>query len=115
MSVSGLTLSLTHRLTRTRSAQAFDVRTISRALVGPPAQSRGLSVQNSVQPIGGRVASPSEMNSARSPACVVGAASRTAPNKAARQPLSSIPWEYHFIGDPSRRMGATFLTKLLRR
>src|ERR1700704_848953 len=70
MSVIGLMVSLTQRLTRTRSFHAVCVITISRACVAPPRQSFGLSAQNSTQPIGERVISPRLAYRTRSsPAC----------------------------------------------
>src|ERR1700728_2278115 len=58
MSVIGLTVSLTQRLTLSRSRQAACVIAMSRGWEGPLLQSAGLSEQNSTQPIGARVASP---------------------------------------------------------
>src|ERR1700730_17538961 len=58
MSVIGLTVSLTQRVTRKRSGQAACVITISRGCDGPPRHSPGFSAQNSTQPIGARVVSP---------------------------------------------------------
>src|ERR1700742_4518379 len=58
MSVIGLTVSLTQRLTFNRSRQAVCVSTMSRGCVGPLGHSPGLLGQNSTQPIGDRVVSP---------------------------------------------------------
>lgn len=58
MSVIGLMFSFTQRLTRTRSFHAVWVRTISRGCAIALLQSFGLSLQNSTQPIGVRVVSP---------------------------------------------------------
>src|SRR5271157_761407 len=66
MSVIGLTLVLTQRLIRTRSFQAWPDSTTSRGADGLVLHSGSYSTQNSTQPIGARLASPTEMNSARS-------------------------------------------------
>src|SRR3984893_8954248 len=66
MSVIGLTLVLTQRLIRTRSFQAWPDSTTSRGADGFVLHSGSYSTQNSTQPIGARVASPTEMNSGRS-------------------------------------------------
>src|SRR5437868_14625625 len=66
MSVTGLMESLTHLLTRTRSFQAFGVSTTSRGDVACVAHSRGFSLQNSTQPIGGRDVSPTDTCMTRS-------------------------------------------------
>src|ERR1700748_1846222 len=73
MSVIGLTVSLTQRLTRSRSRHAVCDITISRGCDGPPAQSPGLSAQNSTQPIGERVVSPRLAYIARSSPARAGA------------------------------------------
>src|SRR6202035_531372 len=64
--VIGLTLVLTQRLIRTRSFQAWPDSTTSRGADGFVLHSGSYSTQNSTQPIGARVASPTEMNSGRS-------------------------------------------------
>src|SRR5579864_6306626 len=66
MSVIGLTLVLTQRLIRTRSFQAWLDSTTSRGVDGLVLHSGSYSTQNSTQPIGARVASPTAMNSGRS-------------------------------------------------
>src|ERR1700692_1492248 len=71
MSVIGLTLVLTQRLIRTRSFQAWPDSTTSRGADGFVLHSGSYSTQNSTQPIGARVASPTAMNSGRSCAVVV--------------------------------------------
>src|ERR1700726_4947691 len=71
MSVIGLTLVLTQRLIRTRSFQAWPESTTSRGADGFVLHSGSYSTQNSTQPIGARVASPTEMNSGRSSALLV--------------------------------------------
>src|ERR1700723_1373770 len=73
MSVIGLMVSLTQRLTRNRSPHAVCDITISRGCDGPPAQSAGLSAQNSTQPIGERVVSPRLAYIARSSPARAGA------------------------------------------
>src|SRR5579872_4732821 len=65
MSVIGLTRVLTHKLTRTRSFQVCDESTTSRGADGLVLHSGSYSTQNSTQPIGARVAAPSEMKSGR--------------------------------------------------
>src|ERR1700730_1508305 len=70
MSVIGLTVSLTQRLTRNKSRHAVCDITISRGCDAPPPHSPGLSAQNSTQPIGARVVSPRLAYKLRSsPAC----------------------------------------------
>src|SRR6266478_3534821 len=54
MSVIGLTVSLTQRLTFTRSRHAVCDITMSRGCDAPPRHSLALSAQNSIQPIGAR-------------------------------------------------------------
>src|ERR1700722_12333638 len=71
MSVIGLTLVLTQRLIRTRSFQAWPDSTTSRGAEGLVLHSGSYSTQNSTQPIGARVVSPTEMNSGRSSALPV--------------------------------------------
>src|ERR1700685_1129818 len=71
MSVIGLTVVLTQRLIRTRSFQAWPDSTTSRGADGFVLHSGSYSTQTSTQPIGARVASPTEMNSGRSSAGVV--------------------------------------------
>src|SRR5580658_4818505 len=66
MSVIGLTVVLTQRLIRTRSFQAWPDSTTSRGADGLVLHSGSYSTQNSAQPIGARVASPTEMNNGRS-------------------------------------------------
>src|SRR5579863_1388779 len=66
MSVIGLTVVLTQRLIRTRSFQAWLDSTTSRGADGLVLHSGSYSTQNSVQPIGARVTSPTETNSGRS-------------------------------------------------
>src|SRR5208282_1376789 len=68
MSVIGLILVLTQRLTRTRSFQAWAESTTSRGDDGLVLHSGSYSTQNSTQPMGGRVVSPVVMNSGRSSA-----------------------------------------------
>src|SRR6202020_1892368 len=68
MSVIGLTWVLTQRLTRCRSFQAWPDSTTSRGADGLVLHSGSYSTQNSVQPIGARVTSPTVMNSERSSA-----------------------------------------------
>src|ERR1700731_3585840 len=70
----GLTVSFTHRLIRTRSLQAFALRTTSRASSGFVWHSGAYSEQNSSQPIGARTLLPVPMNKGRSPAAFTGAA-----------------------------------------
>src|SRR3954469_1430351 len=74
MSVIGLMVSLTQRLTRTKSRHAVCVMTISRGCVAPPAHSPGLSAQYSTQPIGERVLSPRLAYSILSSPALAGAA-----------------------------------------
>src|SRR5262249_44089032 len=94
---------------RTRSFQALAVRTTSRGAVGATLHSCGRSAQNSTQPIGALVVSPTEMNSA-SPAAAGAAVSADA-----NQPMASIPLGYLFIGDPfPRHVGVTFPTNDLK-
>src|SRR3954453_13875837 len=80
MSVIGLMVSLTQRLTRNKSRHAICVIAISRGWLAPPRQSPGFSAQNSNQPIGERVVSPSEAYETRSSPAFAGAviANRTA-------------------------------------
>src|SRR4029077_16892225 len=66
MSVIGLILVLTQRLIRTRSFQAWPDSTTSRGVDGFVLHSGSYSMQNSTQPIGARVVSPTEMYSGRS-------------------------------------------------
>src|SRR5580700_44842 len=66
MSVIGLTLVLTHRLIRCRSFHAWPDSTTSRGVDGLVLHSGSYSTQNSTQPIGGRVDSPTAMYSGRS-------------------------------------------------
>src|SRR5712664_2325128 len=73
MSVIGLTVSLTQRLTRSRSRHAVCDITISRGWVAPPRHSPGLSAQNSTQPIGERAVSPRLAKRARSSPALAGA------------------------------------------
>src|SRR5882757_10971973 len=54
MSVTGWMVSLTQRLTRIRSFQTVEVSTTSRGSVEVVAHSLAFSLQNSIQPIGGR-------------------------------------------------------------
>src|SRR6516162_7521087 len=68
MSVIGLTWLLTHRLIFIRSFHAWFDSTTSRGVDGLVLHSGSYSMQNSIQPIGARVASPTEMNSGRSSA-----------------------------------------------
>src|ERR1700687_2237653 len=77
MSVIGLTLSLTQRLTRKRSRHAVCDITISRGCDVPPRQSPGFSAQNSTQPIGERVTSPRLAYKARSSPAFAGALNAT--------------------------------------
>src|SRR5579863_3899627 len=116
MSVIGLTWLLTHRLTRCRSFQASVESTTSRGIDGLVLHSGSYSTQNSTQPIGGRVTAPSPMNSGRS--CAeppVGAASSTSAITLADAPCLRIAFATEFIVTPSRLVGVTFRTKLLRR
>src|SRR5580704_14700811 len=66
MSVIGLTLVLTQRLILIRSFHAWPDSTTSRAVDGLVLHSGSYSTQNSTQPIGGRVVSPTAMYSGRS-------------------------------------------------
>jgi hypothetical protein len=65
-SVIGLIASLTQALTFTMSIQALVVRTTSRGSDGVVAHSDVYSMQKSIQPIGGRVASPTVTKTGRS-------------------------------------------------
>src|SRR3954466_2344410 len=103
MSVIGLMVSLTQRLTRKRSLHVACVMTISRGCVAPPRQSAGLSAQNSTQPIGERVESPRLAYKTRSSPAFAGAviANRTAA-KASPIPAPLMPivapvscWDHH--------------------
>src|SRR5690348_8742214 len=100
MSVIGLMLSLTCLLMRTRSFQDLPLSTTSRGDVVPPLQSLGLVVQNSTQPIGGRVLSPSDANRTRSLAAM--AADAKAKNTSAPAATAGIPFGYRFMVGPSR-------------
>src|ERR1700690_2201739 len=62
---------LTQSLTLTMSDQALLVSTTSRGVEGLVAHSPLYSTQNSTQPIGGRVGSPTAMNMARSEVAVL--------------------------------------------
>jgi len=73
MSVIGLIASLTHRLMRTSSSQAWLVNTASRAASSVVSHSGAYSAQNCLHPAGARAASPTEMNNARSLAAWAGA------------------------------------------
>src|ERR1700674_5050382 len=73
MSVIGLTDSLTHLLTRSRSRHAVCDITMSRGCDAPPRHSPGFSAQNSTQPIGGRVTAPRLAESAWSSPAPAGA------------------------------------------
>src|SRR5262245_27412468 len=66
MSVIGLMLVLTQRLIRLSSFQAWPDSTTSRGVDGLVLHSGSYSMQNSTQPIGARVISPTETNSGRS-------------------------------------------------
>src|ERR1700685_2896631 len=66
MSVIGLRVVLTQRLIRTKSFQAGPDSTTSRGADGLVLHSGSYSTQNSTQPIGGRVDSPTAMYSGRS-------------------------------------------------
>src|SRR3954452_2316159 len=92
MSVIGLMVSLTQRLTRSRSFHAVCVITISRGCVAPPRQSPGLSAQNSTQPIGERVISPRLAYRTRSsPACAVAVIAHRTAAKASPIPAPLMP------------------------
>src|SRR5580693_6264061 len=91
MSVIGLTVVLTQRLIRTRSFQAWLDSTTSRGADGLVLHSGSYSTQNSVQPIGARVTSPTETNSGRScVAPVFSVATNAATAKSAAAPRLSI-------------------------
>src|SRR6185437_2638508 len=77
MSVMGLTWSLTHLLTCTRSVQAFGENTTSRASDGLVWHSGLYSTQNCTQPIGARATSPTVMKAAGSAALAVAAGAAT--------------------------------------
>src|SRR5215218_8533423 len=89
MSVTGWMVSLTQRLTRIRSFQTVDVSTTSRGSVEAVVHSLGISLQNSIQPIGGRAWLPIATYATRSAAAAdaasrmaIMAAASAAPNRA---------------------------------
>ena len=112
----GLMLTLTQRLTRSRSFQACSESTMSRAADGLVLHSGSYSAQNSIQPMGARVVSPVEMNSGRSsavlPVAVANSASATMLAAALRLRID-LPVE--LIVTPSRLVEVTFRTKFLQR
>src|SRR5271157_3314352 len=114
MSVIGLTLVLTQRLIRTKSFQAWPDSTTSRAIEGLVLHSGSYSTQNSTQPIGARVASPTAANSTRSSA----EPARGEANIAnAITPAAAlhlrIAFATGFIVTPAPSCGVTFRTKIL--
>src|SRR5580704_17055991 len=111
MSVIGLIVSLIRLLMRTRSFQALAESTTLRGTVGATSHSCGRSAQNWTQPIGGRACSPVIMNANSVAACACGEATVRA---AASHPCLSIRQYPDLICDPSRLLGVTFLTKILR-
>src|SRR5580698_4262280 len=119
MSVIGFTLVLTHRLTRCRSFQASAESTMSRATDDVVLHSGSYSTQNSTQPIGARVTSPTGMycgiycgrSAAALPAGVANSASITTPAAALRL-RTFLPER---IVTPSHLVRVTFRTKLLQR
>src|ERR1700691_5644928 len=116
MSVIGLTWLLTHRLMRWRSFQASAESTTSRGIDDFVLHSGSYSTQNSTQPIGGRVASPTAANSGRSSAEPPrGDANSASTIMPAAAPRLRIAFATGFIVTPSRLVGVTFRTKLLRR
>src|ERR1700728_1397328 len=86
MSVIGLTWVLTQKLTRCRSFQASPDSRMSRGADGLVLHSGSYSTQNSTQPIGARVTSPTVMNIERSSAVLTlgdaNSASATTPAEA---------------------------------
>src|SRR5580658_3399221 len=116
MSVIGLTWLLTQRLMRWRSFQASAESTTSRGAEGFVLHSGSYSTQNSTQPIGARAVAPTEMNSGRSSAVpALGAAKSDTATNAAVAPRLRMCFAPEFIVTPSRFVGVTFRTKLLRR
>jgi hypothetical protein len=86
-----LTLSLTHLLIRTRSFQDFWESTTSRASIGRVSHSRGVSWQNSIQPIGARALAPTAMYKGRSFAASASAAGSMAAAASAAAIASPAP------------------------
>src|SRR5690242_12964173 len=115
-------VSLTHWLTRTRSFQVLADSTTSRGFDGALAHSAGFSVQNSTQPIGGRVTSATDTWIARSGEMLAGiarskAAAPGAPRQIARiavaAPSPCSVFVRHGIRDPSPvRRGSRFAQTL---
>src|SRR5580658_9974733 len=119
MSVIGLTLVLTQRLILIRSFHAWFDSTTSRAVDGLVLHSGSYSTQNSTQPIGGRVVSPTAMysgcsgRSSATPAFVD--ASSTSAIVQTTAPGPRIVLIRELIVTPSRLVRVTFRTKLLQR